>query len=174
MCSRWVAFISLFATFSFSESLLASQQSRDEFIDGVVGRYAHYDIVAYDQKIPMGNMRTLIVSYGFTDLTKKNGELVATESFCHAEQLSNKPFTSDMSDDATSRIVPKPTPVKIENKNGKWGFFRPETPTPIGVKLNDWVNDPFPTNADDPRFQDDDKDGKPGVTVKIRAYWIFP
>ena len=158
----------------FSSKIFAQDLSREEFMESAVGRYAHYDIVAYNQKVANKNMRTLIVTYGFTDLKIENDQLIATESFCHAEQLSSEPFITTIPDAMTTNIVPKSTPVDIEKQNGKWGFFRPETPTPIGAKLDDWVNEPFPQDADDPRLSDDDEDGKPGVTIKIRAYWLFP
>ena len=37
----------------------------------LVGRYAHYDVVAYES----ADMKTLIISYGFTDLDVVDGEL---------------------------------------------------------------------------------------------------
>lgn len=159
---------------AYPSILSAYGSSREEFMESAVGRYAHYDIVAYRQKVQNNTMRTLIVTYGFTDLKIENDELVATEIFCHAEQLNSQPFITEIPDAMTTNIVPKSTPVEIYEKDGQWGFYRPETPTPIGVKLDDWVNDPFPQDANDPRLSDDDGDGKPGVTVKIKAYWLFP
>ncbi len=46
---------------------------------------------------------------------------------------------------------------------------RPRTPTGIGIRLEDPANDPLPTDPDDPRIADDDHDGKPGVTVRIKV-----
>ena len=46
---------------------------------------------------------------------------------------------------------------------------RPETPTGIGVDLADPANDPLPTDPNDPRINDDDNDGKPGVTSSIKV-----
>ncbi|NRA44949.1 MAG: hypothetical protein HRU09_08355 [Oligoflexales bacterium] len=166
--------LTLMLFISFSSHLAANDLSREEFMESAVGRYAHYDIVAYNQKVARNTMRTLIITYGFTDLKIENDQLIATESFCHAEQLSSQPFVTKIPDAMTTNIVPKSTPVDIKKQNGKWGFFRPETPTPIGVKLDDWANEPFPQDPNDPRLSDDDQDGKPGVTVKIRAYWLFP
>ncbi|MFK7823500.1 MAG: hypothetical protein AB8G05_05055 [Oligoflexales bacterium] len=157
-----------------SSQIFAHDLSREEFIDSTIGRYAHYDIVAYNQKVGPKTMKTLIVTYGFTDLKTEGDQLIATESFCHSEQLSSEPFITTIPDAMTTNIVPKSTPVSISKQNGKWGFYRPETPTPIGVKFDDWINEPFPQDAKDPRLSDDDGDGKPGVTIKIRAYWLFP
>lgn len=38
-----------------------------------------------------------------------------------------------------------------------------------GAKLTDPVNEALPTTADDPRVYDQDKDGKPGVTVQVKG-----
>ena len=45
-------------------------------------------------------------------------------------------------------------------------IHRPETPTLLGVDLNDYREN-FPSDPNDPRFTDDDEDGKPGVTVNL-------
>jgi hypothetical protein len=51
--------------------------------------------------------------------------------------------------------------------DGRARVSRPETPTGIGVDLEDPANEPLPTDPDDPRIADDDGDGKPGVTATI-------
>jgi hypothetical protein len=131
----------------------------------VAGRYAHYDVVAYESS----DMKTLIISYGFTDLTEQDGELIAKESFCHSEHRSDQPITTEMSDAATSAIRPPSTPVTVTEKNGRIRIQRPRTPTGIGIRLEDPANDSLPTDPDDPRIADDDNDGKPGVTVRIKV-----
>ena len=173
-CINKLKAIPLLLLLALSHKLAANELTREEFMESTVGRYAHYDIVAYDQHIDRKTMKTLIITYGFTDLKIENDQLIATETFCHSEQISNQPFVTKIPDAMTTNIVPKSTPVQITKNNGQWGFFRPETPTPIGVKLDDWVNEPFPTDPNDPRLSDDDHDGKPGVTIKIKAYWLFP
>ena len=119
-------------------------------------------------------MRSLIITYGFTEFRKSGHGLVAKDSYCHAEQLTNQPFKSIVPDEFTRNIVPPEIKVKIIKRDGKLGLFRPKTPTPIGLDLDDWVNETFPTDQNDPRFNDDDDDGKPGVTVKMRIFGIFP
>jgi len=127
------------------------------------GRYAHYDVVAYESD----DMKTLIISYGFTDLEVVDEELVATESFCFSEHRSDQPITVELSDTATQAIQPPSTPVELTETDGRFAFFRPETPSGIGVTLEDPFNDPLPTDRDDPRISDDDGDGNPGVTATI-------
>jgi hypothetical protein len=127
------------------------------------GRYAHYDVVAYEGD----GMKTLIISYGFTDLDEVDGKLVATDSFCFSEHRSDQPIQVQMTDAATQAIRPVPIVVKVKVKDGRARLSRPETPTGIGVRLENPAKDPLPTDPNDPRIADDDGDGKPGVTARV-------
>jgi len=136
-----------------------------EQVKSLAGRYAHYDVVAYQST----DMKTLIISYGFTDLAMKQGSLFATESFCHAEHRSDQPIETTISDAATSAIQPVPTKVEVSLRNAKLHLERPPSPTGIGIEFEDPVNDKLPTDPNDPRAVDDDGDGKPGITVSIKV-----
>lgn len=129
----------------------------------LVGRYAHYDVVAYEST----DMKTLIVSFGFTDLDVVDGKLMAQESFCHADHRSDQPIETTISDVATSAIQPVPAEVEVTSDGGTTRLHRPETPTGVGIDLAK-PTDPLPTDPKDPRIVDDDGDGKPGITVHIR------
>jgi hypothetical protein len=129
----------------------------------LVGRYAHYDVVAYEGD----GMKTLIISYGFTDLDAVDGALVATESFCFSEHRSDQPIIVEMSDAATQAIRPVPVKVATSSDKGPLHVSRPTTPTGIGVRLENPATDPLPTDPSDPRIADDDHDGNPGVTAHI-------
>jgi len=112
-------------------------------------------------------MKTLIVSFGFTDLWVENGVLMTKQSFCHADHRSDQPITVTMSDAATSAIKPIATPVSVSTVNGKVHISRPPTPTGIGIRLQDPANESLPTDPNDPRIVDDDGDGNPGITAHI-------
>jgi hypothetical protein len=135
----------------------------DDAIERLAGRYAHYDVVAYDGD----DMKTLIISYGFTDLDEVDGELVAHDTFCFSEHRSDQPIKVEMPDAATQAIRPVPIAVKVTVEDGRAHLFRPETPTGIGVDLENPGEDPLPTDPNDPRVADDDGDGKPGVTARV-------
>ena len=130
----------------------------------LVGRWAHYDIVAYEDEL----MKTMIVSYGFTDFAVEDGQLIQSDQFCHADQISDQPIETSISDAATQAIKPVSTPVEVTGEAGAWRVKRPGTPTPVGIRLEDPANDALPSDPDDPRIVDDDGDGKPGITVKVR------
>ena len=91
----------------------------------LVGRWAHYDVVAYEDDV----MRTLIISYGFNDFSVVDGELVDASTFCFSEQLTDQPIDISLSDDATQAIRPVPTPVSVTVEDGVIRLQRPPTPT---------------------------------------------
>jgi hypothetical protein len=72
----------------------------------------------------------------------------------------------------TRAIAPRRAVVEVGESQGRPQYFRPETPTPIGIRLADpW--EVLPTNPKDPRVVDDDHDGKPGVTVQLKLFGLY-
>ena len=144
------------------------------FKQAVVGTYGHFDVVAYAERIFLGEMRTLVITYGITELfLDEQGDLLARDRFCHASHKANLPFRSTVPDAFTRAIVPRLAKVEIRSHDGVLTLFRPATPTPIGIKLENPSMETLPRDPKDPRITDDDQDGKPGVTVKIRIYNWF-
>ncbi|MCU0662639.1 MAG: VCBS repeat-containing protein [Myxococcota bacterium] len=153
----------------------ASQEEKDRFLSSAAGRYAHYDIVAYEANMGplLGTFKNLIVSYGFTDLEWKDGKLIATDRFCHSEQLSNQEFVSTVPDALTQAIIPDSVEMEArQDLDGSFYLWRPQTPTLLGIHYEDSANTPLPKSIKrtDPRLVDDDNDGKPGVTVFIDMF----
>ena len=122
----------------------------------LVGRWAHFDVVAYED----ADMASSIISFGFNDFSIVDGQLVDQASFCFSEQRTNQPITTSISDAATQAIRPPSAPVTVDEVDGVLTIHRPATPTPVGIRLADPA---------DPRIVDDDGDGHPGVTVKIKV-----
>ncbi len=131
----------------------------------LVGRWAHYDVVAYED----GTLKTLIISYGFNDFSDVDGEIIDQASFCFSEQRTDQPIETSLSDEGTQAIKPPPTPIEVDEVDGVVRVRRGATPTPVGIRLDDPANEPLPTDPNDPRIVDDDGDGQPGVTVTIRV-----
>ena len=140
-------------------------------MEAMAGHYAHYDVVAYDGDTPNGPLSTFVISYGFTDLVIENGELVEYDCFCRAEYKANQNFTTTFPDEATQAILPRSAIVDVFQENGAWKLFRPATPTLIGIDGNPDV--PLTMNPDDPLINDDDNDGKPGVTVFVNLFGLI-
>lgn len=145
--------------------------SREEAMEAMAGRYAHYDVVAYSGKTPNGPLSTFIISYGFTELVIENGEIVEYDSFCHAVYKANQNMTTTFPDAATQAIKPRSAIVDVYEEDGVWKIWRPATPTLIGIDGNPDV--PLSMNPKDPLINDDDNDGKPGVTVFVKLFGII-
>jgi len=138
----------------------------------IVGHYAHYDVVAYEDTSTRTTMRTFIVSYGFTDFYLEDGKLMQSDSFVHAEQkLSNLKASSSLSDEAVQAIKPRVQEVVLSNKEGRWQVYRPATPSLLGIKGDPSL--PLSTDPNDLNLTDPDQDGNPGVTVKINVGSYF-
>lgn len=132
--------------------------------EGLVGRWAHFDAVAYEDDV----FKSLIISTGFSNLEIRDGVLWNQQRFCHAEMANDQGIDTSISDAATSAIIPVDTPVEVTLDDGRLRVVRPETPAPIGIDLADPANEVLPTDPDDPRIIDSDGDGNPGVTAHIR------
>jgi len=146
--------------------------SLDEIKKKLVGHYAHYDVVAYEDTTTKTTMRTFIISYGFTDFYLEDGKLIQSDRFVHAEQkLSRKNASSGISDAAVQAIKPRVQEVELSLKDGHWNMYRPPTPSLLGI--NGDPSQPLSTDPNDPKLTDPDSDGNPGVTVKINVGKYF-
>ena len=138
----------------------------------IIGHYAHYDVVAYEDTTTRTTMRTFIISYGFTDFYLEEGRLMQSDRFVHAEQkLSRKNAKAVFKDEAVQAIKPRVREVELFQKDGFWHIYRPESPSLLGIEgdaMKPLSNDPY-----DPNLTDPDKDGHPGVTVQISVGKFF-
>ena len=138
----------------------------------IVGHYAHYDVVAYEDTTTKTTMRSFIISYGFTDFYLDEGKLMQSDRFVHAEQkLSRKNASSGISDQAVQAIKPRVQEVDLSFKDGRWHVYRPATPSLLGIKGDPLK--PLSADPDDPNLTDPDQDGNPGVTVSISVGRFF-
>jgi len=138
----------------------------------IVGHYAHYDVVAYEDTTTRTTMRSFIISYGFTDFYLEDGKLMQSDRFVRAEQkLSRKNAQSVFSDEAVQAIKPRVQEVELTRENGTWHIYRPETPSLLGIEGD--PSHPLSTDPNDPNLTDPDQDGHPGVTVQISVGKFF-
>lgn len=138
----------------------------------IVGHYAHYDVVAYEDTTTRTIMRTFIISYGFTDFYLEGGRLMESDRFVHAEQkLSRKNAKSVFNDAAVQAIKPRIQEVELFQKDRAWHIYRPESPSLLGIEGDPMK--PLPKDPNDPNLTDPDNDGHPGVTVQISVGKFF-
>jgi hypothetical protein len=145
--------------------------SKEEAMQAMAGHYAHYSVVAYDGETPNGPLSTFVISYGFTDLVIENGGLVEYDRFCHSEYRANQSFVTTFPDEATQAILPPSVIVDVYEEDGTWKLRRPATPTLIGIDGD--PDAPLSMDPNDPLINDDDNDGKPGVTVFVTLFGLI-
>jgi hypothetical protein len=116
---------------------------------------------------PESSERNIIILYNYRQ-TVEDGELVEFDRFCHAEHKANQPFVSTFDDAATQAIEPRTAVVDVFQEDGNWKIWRPATPTLIGIDGDPDL--PLSVDPHDPLINDDDGDGKPGVTVGLTLY----
>ncbi len=144
----------------------------EEAMRAIEGRYAHYDVVAYQDVTTKKPMRTFVVSYGFTEFRIEDGRLLQIDSFCHAEQVLNRVGAEAIFSDAASRAITPPVQeVELSLSDGRWHVYRPASPTLLGIAGD--PSKPLSRDPNDPNLLDPDNDGKPGVTVTIRVGKLF-
>ncbi|NNC36933.1 MAG: hypothetical protein HKO02_05725 [Hyphomonadaceae bacterium] len=132
----------------------------------IEGRYAHYDVVAYEDFNAKPVMRTFVISYGFTEFFVNGDQLIERDRFCSAKhKMSFKTVRTRFSDEATQAIIPEDKVVDLFLENGQWQIVREATPTLLGIRGD--PNLPLSRDKNDPNIEDSDGDGKPGVTVRV-------
>ncbi len=147
-------------------TLLLSSLAKGDVDQSMLGRFAHYDVVTYTEKGPLNHeIRSLVLSYGITDFTAEGDSVIETDRFCFSRFKSNRPGRSYVNDAFTQAIIPKPTRVGVEYRGGDVWITRPETPTPLGIRMP--ADEALPQDPKDPRIFDADFDGNPGVTVGV-------
>lgn len=144
----------------------AGDKNREEILKLIEGRYAHYDVVAYEDVTTKTPMKTFVISYGFTDFFVEEGKLFQVDIFCHAEQKINQKFVkTNFQDESVQAIKPRIQEVDIYLENGHWKIFRPASPTLLGITGDPLL--PLSRDPEDPLLTDPDNDGNPGVTVGL-------
>jgi hypothetical protein len=132
----------------------------------LLGHYAHYDVVTYEDQGTKTPMKTFVVSYGFTDFVERDGKLLQVDRFVHASHKINQVgIESSFPDAAAEAIAPRVQEVRLYEEGGAWRVYRPESPVLLGV-----AGDPSQPLSRDPKsglLLDPDGDGHPGVTVKL-------
>jgi len=138
----------------------------------LLGHYAHFDVVAYEDTTTRTTMRSFVISYGFTDFYLEDGKLMQSNRFVHSEQkLSRKNASSVISEKAVQAIKPRAKEVELTFQDGRWRVYRPATPSLLGI-TGDPLQ-PLSTDPNDARLTDPDEDGNPGVTVSISVGRFF-
>jgi len=152
--------------YDWGEPSQADSISEEEARQALLGRFAHYDVVAYEDNNLKTPMKTFIISYGFTEFFEQGGRLYQKDTFCRATHIINqKGVESRFSDAAVQAIQPRVQEVELFQREGKWMVYRPPSPTLLGIDGD--PDAPLSRDPQDPALSDPDGDGNPGVTVEL-------
>ncbi len=152
--------------YDFGLPLASDGISEAEARAALLGHYAHYDVVAYEDQSTKTPMKTFVISYGFTDFIERDGKILQIDRFVHASnKINQRGVESSFSDEATAAIEPRVQEVRLYEEGGAWRVYRPESPVLLGIDGD--PSKPLSRDPKDPLLLDPDGDGHPGVTVKI-------
>ncbi len=152
--------------YDFGRARPSAGVSEEEARAALIGHYAHYDVVAYEDTSTKTPMKTFVVSYGFTDFVEREGKIFQTDRFVHAShKINQRGVGSSFPDEAASAIKPRTQEVRLYEEEGAWRVYRPESPFLLGVGGD--PSKPLSRDPGDPLLLDPDGDGHPGITVRI-------
>ncbi len=102
------------------------------------------------------------------EVTQKGLDLSVVFEPCAVESESSSPFFKVIFPEAFVTYMGIDTkPARLESAGASWSLFQPRYTIVRGVRLQDPEKDPLPTDPNDPRIFDQDKDGKPGMTIRV-------
>lgn len=134
----------------------------------LVGVWAMKSRVAVKQTVPiLGMMDSATTAWGLAAIEADGDALVIKELGCHVEVDPSPSATTVIPDAVPQSVTPQPVPFHAWKEGASVQFVRMPRAFGVGVTLADPEVDTLPTKADDPRVVDTDKDGHPGVTVKV-------
>lgn len=137
----------------------------------LTGRYVLSQRTVVRTSIPiLPDLSTETWSVGILDLTADTHELVGKGNLCSIEMRSSSSLVRTELPPAFQRLLSE-LRLQAQLKPHAGGFLLEESPRVLvlGAKLADPAHETLPTDASDPRVVDQDRDGKPGVTVAVRG-----
>ena len=102
------------------------------------------------------------------EVTRDGGEVVVGTRFCAVRQDAIGRVRTVLDSAFVDALPAWQSHAKIEGI-GPWHVRIEEHAAVVGAELKDPGLDPLPDDADDPRVTDPDRDGQPGVTVRVEG-----
>jgi len=145
----------------------------DEIAGDVVGEYALESVVVVVQQVPvLGKNELTTRLLGLATIARDGDGFSITESGCRVEAVSSGAVKTTIPDGIPRSSPPRTSKLTFRRDGAAVHFERTEVVNLVGVKLGDPLGDPLPKVATDPRVFDQDGDGKPGVTIKVKATMV--
>lgn len=103
-------------------------------------------------------------------LSRQGARLRGAGPLCHIEIVSSSALVRTELPAALKQVLPRvELDARLEPHADGYRLRQPPRSIVLGAQLRDLVRDPLPTSASDRRVFDQDGDGHPGVTVRVRG-----
>ena len=143
-----------------------------EMIEQMVGTYAIQMRIVMIQSVPiLGELDNISLVFGLTEIRADGeGGVEMIERGCGARSSAGDTIQVVIPAAIPQSIEAPVTALQVWEEDGVIRWNRPLVVAPIGVRLDDPVNDPLPMDPADSRIWDQDGDGAPGVTVNVMGF----
>jgi hypothetical protein len=141
----------------------------------ISGAWAHLQVMSSITNAPvLGTINLKTITTLRVEVTQKGTDLSIVFEPCAVESESSSPFFKVIFPEAFVKYMGIDTkPARLEAVGNEWRLFQPRYTIVRGVRLQDPERDPLPTDPNDPRIFDQDKDGKPGMTIRVSVLGII-
>ncbi|MCS7198575.1 MAG: hypothetical protein NZ930_07885 [Candidatus Bipolaricaulota bacterium] len=137
----------------------------------ISGPWAHLQVMSSITNAPViGTVNLKTITILRLEVTQRGTDLSIVFEPCAVESESSSPFFRVIFPEAFVKYMGVDTkPARLESTGGGWQLFQPRYTIVRGARLQNPDKDPLPTDPNDPRVFDQDRDGKPGVTIRVNV-----
>lgn len=135
------------------------------------GRWARVVVTTAVSEVPvLGDITSETRAVVLLDVKKKDGGFVVEEQVCGIENEVLGGMVKARFPRAFLRAVSGGrSPARLVSTKDGLRYVEEKTVRVKGARLGDVSGDALPTRADDPRIEDPDADGQPGLTVEVEG-----
>jgi hypothetical protein len=135
------------------------------------GRWVLVQRMTTSASIPVvGDVEATTTVVSLHDLVDADGRLKGRGSLCRMTLDSGSSVVTTVLPKAFRRSIPRPVlDAELVVEEGVVKIKQPRRTVVVGAKLEAPETDALPTKSDDPRVFDQDRDDKPGVTIRVEG-----
>jgi hypothetical protein len=109
-----------------------------------------------------------------THITQSGSQLILQDHYGFTDARPSSPlFRTNIADEVMESIAPQPRTARLVLTDCDFRFVQDLYTEVRGAVLQDSVDDPLPTEVDDPRVIDLEGDGHPGMTIQASILGLF-
>jgi len=133
-----------------------------------IGYYAEkITITTLDEMPFFGESESTSHYYSLTRIGAIDGKLFSRAQSCTSEVGGSWLAQVSISDEVTQKISPLTGKLSFHEEDGKQMVSREWVAVPLGITIDDPMNEELPIDPNDPRIVDTEGDGNPGISVDI-------